>query len=53
MMVRYLKLYLKFGGSMEWFTIQKYPPKLKMLGKLNRMMARAPWEVTSDLIEEL
>lgn len=43
MMSRYLRLYLKNGGQTEWFTKEKYPQKLGMLGKLNRYMARAPW----------
>lgn len=46
MMARYLKHYLKTGGSMEWFNKEHFPPKFRLLRTLNRLMARAPWEIT-------
>jgi len=45
MMCRYLKMYLKSGGQTEWFTQEKYPPKLAMLSRLNSLMARSPWDI--------
>ena len=53
MMNRYLKLYLKSGGQTEWFTQQHFPTKLGMLGTINRFMARAPWEINAEMIEEI
>jgi hypothetical protein len=52
-MARMLKRFLKEGGLMEWFVEGKYPQKYKLLLTLNRYMARAPWEITAEMVEEI
>jgi hypothetical protein len=52
-MARMLKRFLKEGGLMEWVLEGKFPQKYKLILTLNRYMARAPWEVTPEMIEEI
>jgi hypothetical protein len=49
-MARMLKRFLKEGGLMEWVLEGKFPQKYKLIFTLNRYMARAPWEVTPEMI---
>ncbi len=53
MMARLLRRYLRSGGSTNWFTKEGFPPKLQPLRRLNRLMAREPWEITPEIIEEI
>jgi hypothetical protein len=53
MMNRFLKQFLKYGGQTKWFTTHSYPQKLGMLSRLNRLMARAPWEINPEIIEDI
>ena len=46
-------MYLKSGGETEWFTEEKFPPKFRVIGRLNRIMARAPWEIKAEIIEDI
>lgn len=52
-MARMLKRFLKEGGLMEWVLEGKFPHKYKLILNLNRYMARAPWEITPEMIEDL
>lgn len=52
-MARMIKRFLKEGGLMEWVEEGKYPQKYKSILTLNRYMARAPWEITPEMIEEI
>lgn len=49
-MARMLRNYLRSGGPTEWFLQDRLPQKFKTLQNLNRLMARAPWEITPDTI---
>jgi hypothetical protein len=51
MMARYIRHYLRTGGSKDWFKPEHFPPKFQLLGPLNRMMARSPWDITPEMIE--
>lgn len=50
MMARFLKLYYKSGGEKHWLDTQGPPPKLATLARINRMMARAPWDIGTDIV---
>lgn len=52
-MARMLKRFLKEGGLMEWVLEGKFPHKYKLLLTLNRYLARAPWEITEEMMEEI
>lgn len=52
-MARMLKRFLKEGGLTEWVNEAKFPPKYKLLLKVNRYLARAPWEIGSEMMEEI
>lgn len=38
---------------MNWLEECKFPQKYKLILPLNRYMARAPWEITPEMIEEI
>ena len=49
-MARMIKKFLKEGGSIKWITEAKYPVKYRHIFEINRLMARAPWDITPEMI---
>lgn len=52
-MVRYYHRFKAAGGDLRWINQGKYPPKYKVILELNRILAKALWEITEDFMVDL
>jgi hypothetical protein len=53
MMVRYYNHFKAAGGDLRWISEAKYPSKYRAILELNRILAKAVWEISEDFMIEL
>lgn len=53
MMVRYYHRFKAAGGDVRWINQAKYPPKYKIILEMNRILAKAVWEITEEFMCDL
>jgi hypothetical protein len=53
MMIRYYHKFKAAGGDPRWINQGKYPQKYKVILELNRILAKATWEITEHFMLDL